>query len=78
MLWNIFLLSTFVEWQPVQNGGNLKSSGILTLAGFTSQSQAYCDSVSHALTQYARMRESSFFNDTGMISNGSGLGSLGI
>ena len=45
------------------------SSGILMLAGFTSQSQPSCDCVSHTLTQYARMTESSFFSDMGLHSN---------
>jgi hypothetical protein len=39
------------------------------LAGFTSQPQASCDCVSHTLTQYARMKESSFFSELGLHSN---------
>ena len=69
MLWNIFLLSTFVEWQPVRNEEILMSFGILMLADFTSQSQPSRDCVSHTLTQYARMTESSFFSDMGLHSN---------
>jgi len=61
VLWNTFLLSTFVESQPVRNGGILISSRILKLAGFTSQPQASCGCVSHTLTQYALMKKANFF-----------------
>jgi len=39
------------------------------LAGFTLQPQASCGCVSHTLTQYALMKESSFFGELRLHSN---------